>query len=167
MDSPKEGEQRPIYALIWCGIAMVLIGFAALASQRPFIFPSLGPTAIMLFSKPLQRDASPRHIILGHLAGALSGYFALWVTGLIGVSFSPHIDIARVGAAAIALALTAAITLLGKCEHAPAGATTLIVALGILPRPLDLAFLMAAVVGLAILGFLANRASGVRYPLWR
>ncbi len=145
---------------------MVAIGFAADATQRPFIFPSLGPTAIMLFANPLDRNSSPRHVVIGHFIGAASGYFALAVTGLIAVPFGPHIGVNRVYAAAIALGLTAGVSLLTRCEHPPAGATTLIVALGILPRVLDFAFLMGAVVAVTVLAVLVNRARGLAYPLW-
>jgi CBS domain-containing membrane protein len=48
----------------------------------------------------------------------------------------------------------------------PTGATTLIVALGILARLEDFLLLMAAVLALTVLAFVANRAMGVPYPLW-
>ena len=50
--------------------------------------------------------------------------------------------------------------------HAPAGATTLIVSLGLLRTPEQLAILMLAVVLLLILGFLINRLAGLPYPIW-
>ncbi|HEX2027928.1 MAG TPA: HPP family protein [Nitriliruptorales bacterium] len=46
-----------------------------------------------------------------------------------------------------------------KVPHPPAGATTLIVSLGILRTPLDLAGLMAAVVLLVVQGFVINRVA--------
>lgn len=73
----------------------------------------------------------------------------------------------RVIAAAIALALTAGLTILFKVEHPPAGATTLIVALGILPKPEDFFFLMAALVALTLIALAVNRALGVPYRVWR
>jgi CBS-domain-containing membrane protein len=57
--------------------------------------------------------------------------------------------------------------ILVSAEHPPAGATTLIVALGILPEPIDFLFLMAAVLALTLLALLINRAFGVPYPLWQ
>jgi len=50
--------------------------------------------------------------------------------------------------------------------HPPAGATTLIVSLGILREPWQLAVLMLAVVLLVIQGFVINRLAGIPYPLW-
>ncbi len=120
----------------------------------------------MLFANPLDRNSSPRHVVAGHFIGAAAGYFALAVTGLLAVPFGVHIGVNRVFAAAIALALTAWISLLTKCEHPPAGATTLIVALGILPRLVDFGFLMSAVLGVTILALVVNRLRSIPYPLW-
>jgi len=50
--------------------------------------------------------------------------------------------------------------------HPPAGATTLIVSLGILARPEQLAVLMIGVVLLLAQGFVINRLAGLDYPLW-
>lgn len=160
-------KRRAFYTFVWAFAAMLAIGTAADITQRPYIFPSLGPSAIMLFGHPLRRDSSPSHTIFGHGIGALSGYFALWITGLLGVPFNTHVAGMRIVAAATALGLTCALTILLHAEHAPAGATTLIVALGILPNLIDFAFLMAAVVMLVILALIVNRAFAIDYPLWR
>jgi CBS-domain-containing membrane protein len=137
---------------------MIVIGLIASLTLRPFIFPSLGPTAMMQFANPLDRLSSPRHVLLGHFTGAAAGYAALAV--------SPHVGITRVIAAAVALALTAGTVIALKVEHPPAGATTLIVALGILPQLEDFLFLMAAVVLLTALAVAINRVAGIPYPLW-
>ena len=159
-------KRRAFYTFVWGFSSILLIGLAADLTSRPYIFPSLGPSAIMLFGHPLRRDSSPKHTILGHAAGALSGYFALAVTGLLGVSFATHIGTQRIVAAALALGLTCAVTILLKAEHAPAGATTLIVALGILPNPIDFVFLMSAVIMLVILALIVNRTFTIEYPFW-
>lgn len=59
-----------------------LVGFLALAgvamiSRTPFVFPSLGPTAFLLFLTPRTPPASPRHTILGHAIGIACGFGAL------------------------------------------------------------------------------------------
>ncbi|GAA0654337.1 hypothetical protein GCM10010193_00570 [Kitasatospora atroaurantiaca] len=51
--------------------------------------------------------------------------------------------------------------------HPPAGATTLIVAMGLLRTPGQLAVIMLAVVLLVVQGLLVNRLAGIPYPLWR
>jgi CBS-domain-containing membrane protein len=50
--------------------------------------------------------------------------------------------------------------------HPPAGATTLIVSLGILREPWQLAVLMLAVGLLVLQGIAINRLAGLDYPLW-
>jgi CBS-domain-containing membrane protein len=54
-----------------------------------------------------------------------------------------------------------------RTPHPPAGATTLIVSLGILREPEQLAVLMLAVVLLVVQGFVINRLAGIPYPVWR
>ena len=55
---------------------------------------------------------------------------------------------------------------LARAPHPPAGATTLIISLGIL-RDLDqIAILMVAVVLLTIQALAINRLAGLPYPLW-
>jgi CBS domain-containing membrane protein len=152
--------------LFWTFVAMVAIGVVAILTRRPFLFPSLGPSAIMLFVDPLGADSSPRHVLVGHFIGAGAGFAALAVTGLLGVPFDPPIRPNRVLAAAIALALTAGLTMATRSEHAPAGATTLIVSLGIMPQLSDYAIIMLAVAMPTLLGFAGNRLSGVKYPAW-
>lgn len=161
-----QSKRNAIVTALWCFVVIAAIGLAAAATKRPFIFPSLGPTAIMLFASPLAKNSAPRHVIFGHGIGAAAGYVALAVTGLLAVPFSTHISGARIMAAAIAIGLTAGGTMLAKAEHPPAGATTLIVALGILPRIVDFAFLMGAVIVLTYLACAINRLSGIAYPLW-
>lgn len=53
-----------------------------------------------------------------------------------------------------------------RVPHPPAGATTMIVSLGILTRPEHLAVLMVAVVLLTLQALAINRLAGIPYPLW-
>ena len=55
-----------------------------------------------------------------------------------------------------------------KCyaPHPPAAATTLIISLGILRSPEEMAVLMLAVVFLTIQAFAINRLAGLPYPFW-
>jgi CBS domain-containing membrane protein len=164
------GERRVVgvYMLVNAGLAIAVMATLALATEQPFAFPSLGPTAFLLFYQPLAPNAAPRSTLFGHLIGALSGYVALLAFGLLHTS--PNLEAvtwARVGALALALALTLSIMVWLNVPHAPAGATTLIVATGLLRTPAQLAILMAAVVLLLVQGFFINRLAGVPYPLWK
>jgi CBS-domain-containing membrane protein len=73
---------------------------------------------------------------------------------------------ARVGAAALSLGLTSGAMVWARVPHPPAGATTLIVSLGILREPKQLAVLMVAVALLLVQGFVINRLAGIPYPVW-
>ena len=50
--------------------------------------------------------------------------------------------------------------------HPPAGATTLIVSLGIISKPSELAIIEVAVFLLVAQAFAINRLAGLPYPLW-
>jgi hypothetical protein len=56
---------------------------------------------------------------------------------------------------------------LADINHPPAGATTLIVARGIIAEPRYLLVIEMAVVLLTAQAFIINRLAGLPYPLWR
>ncbi len=150
-------------------ISIGLMSAAAFVTGAPFIFPSLGPTAFLLFYTPTAPASSPRNTVLGHLIGVGAGYLALVVFGLTDAApaLATSVTGARVGAAAVSLALTSGLMAWWRVPHPPAGATTLIVSLGILREPWQLAVLMGAVVLLTLQGFVINRLAGLPYPVWR
>lgn len=156
------------FSLINGFLSIALMATVALLSGQPFIFPSLGPTAFLFFYTPLAPAASPRNAVLGHLIGAVAGWASLAAFGLLdaGPAIATGVTGARVGAAALSLGLTSGLMVLFRAPHPPAGATTLIISLGILRTPAQLAVLMAAVVLLALQAIAINRLAGLPYPLW-
>ncbi len=50
-------------------LTIALLALLAVVTGSPFVFPSLGPTAYLLFIAPLQQNSSPRNTILGHALG--------------------------------------------------------------------------------------------------
>src|SRR6266567_3820174 len=163
--------QVPILALFGfingC-ISIGLMSILALITHSPFIFPSLGPTAFLFFYTPTAPAASPRNTIIGHAIGVAAGYFSLVVTGLTmaGPALAVGVTWPRVIAAALSLGLTSGLMVLLKSPHPPAGATTLIISLGILTKPWQLLLLMMAVILLTLQAIAINRAAGIPYPLW-
>jgi CBS-domain-containing membrane protein len=157
-----------LFALTNGIISIGLMAMAALVTGAPFVFPSLGPTAFLLFYTPTQPAASPRNTLGGHLIGVLAGYLALVVFGLTerGPALATGVEWTNVGAAALSLGLTSGAMVWLKVPHPPAGATTLIVSLGILRQPWQLSVLMLAVALLVLQGFVINRLAGIDYPLW-
>jgi CBS domain-containing membrane protein len=149
-------------------ISIGLISILALITHTPFIFPSLGPTAFLFFYTPTAPAASPRNSLFGHAIGVFAGYFSLVVTGLTmaGPALAVGVTWPRVIAAALSLGLTSGLMVLFKVPHPPAGATTLIVSLGILTQPWQLFLILVAVVILTLQALAINRLAGVPYPLW-
>ena len=162
---------RPVWAVFMFVngfLSIAIMSLAALATGTSLVFPSLGPTAFLFFFNPEAPSASPRHTIYGHAIGILCGWGALWVTGLQHVQWQPGhgVMFARVVAAALALASTGALMILFKAAHPPAGATTLIIALGIIIEPKSLLVIELAVALLTVQAIFINRLAGLDYPLW-
>jgi len=157
-----------LFALVNGVIAIGIMAFVAEVTGQPFIFPSLGPTAFLLFYTPMVAAASPRNTVCGHAIGAAAGYLALVVFGLTDAApaLATSVTGARVGAAALSLGLTSGIMVWARVPHPPAGATTLIVSLGILREPKQLVVLMVAVALLTVQGFIINHMAGIPYPAW-
>ncbi len=149
-------------------ISIGLMSILAVITRSPLIFPSLGPTAFLFFYTPTAPSASPRNTIIGHAVGVVAGYLSLLVTGLTmaGPALVVGVTWPRVIAAALSLGLTAGVMVILKSPHPPAGATTLIVSLGILTHPWQLLLLMGAVILLTLQALVINRLAGLPYPLW-
>lgn len=157
-----------LFSLVNGLISIAIMSAAAWGTGQPFIFPSLGPTAFLFFYTPSAPAASPRNALGGHLVGVLAGYLALVVFGLTdaGPAVAEGVSAARVGAAALSLGLTSGVMVWLRVPHPPAGATTLIISLGILRTPWQLVVLMAAVGLLTLQAILINRLAGLDYPFW-
>jgi CBS-domain-containing membrane protein len=158
-----------LFAMVNGIVSIGVMAAAAWATGSPFVFPSLGPTAFLFFYTPLAASAAPRNTIIGHAIGAGAGYLSLVLFGLTDAApaLATGVSVARVGAAALSLGLTSGLMVWLRVPHPPAGATTLIVSLGILTAPTQLAVLMLAVVLLTVQGFAINRVAGIDYPVWR
>ncbi len=155
------------YVLINSAISIAVLSTIAAVTDQPFVFPSLGPTAFLLFFAALGDQAAPRNVFCGHLIGVVAGFLALLIFGLTTVA--PDLEDVtwpRVGAATVALCLTLSLMIWLGVPHAPAGATTLIVALGLMRTPQQLLILMIAVVLMILEGLAINRLAGLPYPLW-
>lgn len=163
--------ERPVWAafmLVNGFLTIALLAGLALVTRTPLVFPSLGPTAFLFFFSPTSPAASPRSTLLGHAVGIACGYGALLLTGLehAGPAMVMGVDLPRVLAAALSLAFTGALMILLAAAHPPAGATTLIISLGIVTRPSDLLVIEVAVALLTLQAIGINRLAGIDVPLW-
>lgn len=159
---------RSVYVFVNGFITIAALALLAFVSGNPFVFPSLGPTAYLLFFSPLGRTSSPRNTVLGHAIGLICGYLAFVVTGAGAVPFGVHPGVfwPRILAAALSLSATGALMVLLDVSHPPAGATTLIVSLGIISKPGELVIIEVAVFLLVAQALAINRLAGLPYPLW-
>jgi CBS domain-containing membrane protein len=159
---------RSAYVFVNGFITIGVLALLALVSRNPFVFPSLGPTAYLLFFTPLGRTSSPRNTVFGHAIGLICGYAAFAATGAGALQFGEHPGIfwPRVLAAALSLSATGAFMVLLDVSHPPAGATTLIVSLGIISKLSELAIIEVAVFLLVAQALAINRLAGLPYPLW-
>ena len=131
-----------------------IVAMLAMATGTPSLFPSLGPTAFLLFTTPMLPAACRRNTVDGHLIGVIAGYLSLVLFGLTDAAptIVEGVSGGRVGAAALSLALTSGFMVWLQRPHPPAGATTLIISFGILREPWQLCVLMVAVVLMVVQG---------------
>ncbi|MFC0034004.1 HPP family protein [Micromonospora chaiyaphumensis] len=169
---PPEIDETPsrpaVRALAGSAVAVVVAGAIALLTRQPWLFPSLGPAIMLHVEQPGRPESSPRNTVLGHLVALLAGYAFLVLTGLAHrpSALQEGMSGVRIVAAAGSLAVTAAVLVLLKAAHPPAGATTLIVSLGLLHTPVQLVVAFAAVLLVTAVDLLFNRATGRPMPLW-
>lgn len=108
-------------------------------------------------------------MLCGHLIGALCGWTSLWVCGLqdAPAAFITGVEWPRVVAAGLSLGMASALMILFRVAHPPAGATALIVSLGLMHELQQLPVLLSAVALLVGQAFVINRLAGIPYPLWK
>lgn len=156
-----------LYAFVLSAATLLAVGFIGIVRKEPWVFPSLGPTVMLFFETPLQRAASAKNAVVGHLVGIAAGLGCLYALNL--QNHPPVIveglSTPRVIAAAAAVAITAVVLRAIHCPHPPAGATTLIVALGILHTAPQVRTMVLSVIVITALAVLINRLVGVRHPL--
>jgi CBS-domain-containing membrane protein len=162
---------RVVWACYVCAngfITIGLLGLLAFLTGSPFVFPSLGPTAYLFFFSPLAEVSSPRNTIIGHAIGLVCGYaaFALAVASSPPFGINAGVHGARLLAAALSLSATGALMAFLRISHPPAGATTLVVSLGIISQPKELVIIEVAVILLTVQAFAINRLAGIPYPVW-
>lgn len=157
-----------IYTASGALITLAVSGALAWLLQEPLVFPSLGAAAFLLFETPMAEVASPRNTIIGHYVAALVATFWLFVFGL---QDEPHalaagFDVARAAAVALSVACTGGVLRLLRAAHPPAGATTVIVSIGLLHTAPELAALAAGVALFCVTAYATNRLLGVPAPAW-
>jgi HPP family len=153
-----------LYAAVLGLVVLALCGATGLATKQPWLFPSLGPTVMLFFESGRQRTARPQNALVGHLVGIAVGAALLHTFGMAESPPAPVAGLTAgyVAAGALSVALTSLLLLVIRHPHPPAGASTLIVSLGILTTPTELLTMAAAVVLVTLAGWGANRLLGLQ-----
>ena len=166
MPAPPSIHRTLVLAL---GAALSVAGLAALdsATKTPFLFPSLGATTFLLIAAPEREMSSTRNAFFGHLIGAASGWLALWLCGVDGTRVAlGSFDVAHILSASLALGLTTFALLRLRISHPPAGATTLIFGIGLLPHAWQVPMVGGSALLLALEARLFHRLAGLSLPWW-
>jgi CBS-domain-containing membrane protein len=152
------------YAVVLTLVVLCLTGLVGVLTQLPWLFPSLGPTVMLFFESPEQPSSRPLNTIVGHAVGIVAGVACLAAFGLYGQQPAPvgGLTPGYVFAGAISVALTTLVLTLLKLPHPPAGASTLIVSLGILTTLPQLLSMMGAVILITVVGWGINVLLGTR-----
>jgi hypothetical protein len=140
---------RPLVDAAYAGVLLVVTGALAWTTGEAFVFPSLGPTAYLLATVHTELQTG-RRVIGGHLIGVVAGLVAYHTiaSGLAIVPAEPAYSAGQfrlITSAVVSVVLTTAGMRTTGTEHAPACATTLIVALGLLSTPEEAAFIVVSV----------------------
>lgn len=111
----------------------LIAGLAALAGDRPLLFPSLGPTAFLRAEASQNPQSSVYNTVAGHLIGIFSAFVAL---SIFAADDAPAVlqtgdtDAGRIWASVLALALLSLLQRALRAAHPPAAATVLLITLG-------------------------------------
>src|SRR4051812_44939280 len=115
---PRPGGGRqltsPVAAsVLFLGSLVVLAGagLVALGADETLLFPSLGPTAMLFFARPLPPETSVGTTVVAHWVGIVVGLACLLAFGIRhdGPAVVSGLTATRVVAAALSVAATAAI----------------------------------------------------------
>lgn len=163
---PAQARHAP--ALLGGAGAVILLALLGWATGDPLVYPPIGATAFLIFSMPQLPSATPRNAIGGQVCGVAGGAVALAAFGLLHRrgAVTSAMGGERVGAIAVAVLLATLLMVAFQVLHSPAGATALMISLGIVIAPAEWLEFLVAVVLICGLAIGVNRLAGVDYPLW-
>lgn len=149
-----------VWAPAASAVMLLVVGALGLAVGKPWLGPSLGPSAVLIAMMPSHPTARGWNTLMGHLGGLIMGFVAVLVVGAVNepvVLQTGILTAPRVAAAVLAVALTVLAGTLLRASHPPAAATTLLVALGSVSTLDQAGALVAGVAIIALFGELIRR----------
>ena len=160
-----------LFVFVEGSLALGVISAVAFFVQFPLLFPPLGPSAFILFRMPMSAAAAPRTVLLSHMIGLTAGFIALFAGSIFfssgGINNSETVTISSIVILSLAMGLSSLAMIWMECNHPPATATALIVAMGNITTFAHVFGLIVAVVLLITLACLFNRIlGGLPYSFW-
>lgn len=145
--------RNAILTALRAALLLLLPGVVAWLTGRPFLFPSLGPTAYSL-TAGRRGGPAPLVVLAAHFWGVVFGmasYYLLAEGLTLGAVSGPGFAALRLSAAGtLSVAATVAAMEWTKTSHSPACATTLIVSLGFLPTLSDAVIILLSVLSMVV-----------------
>lgn len=145
-----------VWVPVVSGTLILAAGAMSLATKRPWLFPALGPTALLIAVNPGHPTTRFHSIVVGHVVAFACGWLAVLLLGAGDggrLFMGGGLTVARVWAGAFAVAGTALLQPSLRAYHPPAAATALLVALGAYRSDLRTTLsLLAGVAVVALLG---------------
>ncbi|MHC6591843.1 HPP family protein [Arthrobacter sp. C152] len=152
------------YAAVLSVVVLAASGLVGLLLHLPWLFPSLGPTVMLFFESPEQKASRPVNTVVGHGVGLVAGALCLYAFGLQDQPSAPvgGLTALHVLSGVLSVGLTTLVLTWLGLPHPPAGATTLIISLGILSTPVQLASMAGAIILITVVGWGLNVLLGTR-----
>lgn len=149
-----------VWGSIVAGGLILIVGLIGVASGRPLLLLSLGPSAFEHSEQPRQKSSRFYNTVVGHMVALGAGFLAVAIVNAWDappVLSTQTLTLVRAGASTLAVAITLAVITLLRASHPPAAATTLLVALGFFRTRGDALTVILGVLILAVVGELARR----------
>src|SRR4051794_18153990 len=77
-----------LYAAVLCMLVLACSGLVGLMLHLPWLFPSLGPTAMLFFESPAEEASRPVNALVGHAVALIVGALCLYGFGLQNAAFA-------------------------------------------------------------------------------
>jgi hypothetical protein len=118
---------------------------------------------MLFFGSPKDPSSRPLNAAVGHAIGIAAGVLCLFLFGMNGLPSAPDAGLTPgyVGAGALSVAITAFALHALKLPHPPAGATTLIISLGVIANPVGILSMAAAIGFVIVAGWALNWLLGL------
>ena len=119
------------WAAAMSAILVLVAGALTIATSQPWLFAALGPSVVVIVSSPGHPSSRFHSVVLGHLSALLCAWLVVILVGASGGGLADvNVNVARVWASAMAVALTALLQPTLRAIHPPSAATALLITLG-------------------------------------